>query len=196
MARLTTRVTGARHIASSLRESGYTLQEIADELGYTRERIRQFLKSRDEVSLPLCRFSEHLGLPVAHLSVACKALGFNTRACIPWSRLPDIQKKFYELYRSRCPQCKEVFLRSPLGEKKPRRFCGPTCYKKWWLNYANWSPERKAKHKALVSRWQREHHEELRERRHRSNKARYDRRHALGVKRAKATKRPEAEEAK
>ena len=132
------------------RLSGESLQQIGDEFGVSRERVRQVLKHRfNTAGVPFMRqkqVREITGLSTG--LITRKAKEFNLKksgSYYAWDK-DSIDKL---LASRKCRVCG-----NPLPPRK-HVFCSSKCRNK--SKYKFWSLEQKANHYQLVKRWQKEH---------------------------------------
>jgi len=144
------------------REQGYTLQQIGDRVGVTRERVRQIINQFYAGTFPrfpnLESVSKLLGCSRDRL-LRLRKEGISTPERIggQWRYSPeDIEIIMLALHKN-CPVC---------GKPVPvnRKYCCPECQRARWKNrYRHSSEEAKEKHKARVRDWERRNPEKRRE---------------------------------
>lgn len=148
------------------REQGYSLQQIGDRVGVTRERVRQILNqfyagtfsrfpNQESVSTLLgCSLSILLRLRKEGISTPKRMGG-------QWRYSPeDIAIIVLALYKN-CPVCGKPV-------RVNRKYCCLECYKARWKNrYRHSSEEAKEKHRARMRDWRQRNSEKYREKRKR-----------------------------
>ena len=141
------------------RLSGQTLQQIGDELGVSRERVRQVLKSYFHVKgIPFLRSKDVqrvTGLSPYMVWEKARELGVKKQgSCFVWDR--DSIAKLLSDVIAKCSISRVCRVcERPITAKYRRVFCSEKCRRK--SNYRFLSPEKKAHHLFLTKGWQREH---------------------------------------
>jgi len=141
-----------------MRDEGQTLQDIGNQIGVSRERVRQILVQRYGAA--------DVGKDLYIRNQLQKLLGRG----IPQRLLPEpVIGGFYPKYTIGALQhiveqgyhkCKNPVCNNYVWLKK---YCSMDCHNDFWKNYDNWSSERKAKHRQCVKSWMERHPERTRE---------------------------------